>query len=226
MQNFHSSEKLQKEKDEFYNILNNSPTINNIINDFSYRIYYHKIPGENCDFKYFDKNGKYNSENKISNNLDRTKSYSNQKSNSYMKKNVFLEMILEKVMHKVEYKNQLNQEISINLVKNLLIKEINSMKNNLDNKNNNYNFIKIAQTQDSKIYNDKFKNDTKYNFKDIISKQNENYFQESSKNESYALTDRDYAIKRRNKIKSDEDNNLGEFIMSIGKDINENLEEL
>ena len=225
LQNFHSSEKLQKEKDEFYNILNNFPTINNIINDFSYRIYYHKIPGENSDFKYFDKNGKYNSENKISNNLNRIKSYSNQKSNSYMKKNVFLEMILEKVMHKVEYKNQLNQEISINLVKNLLNKEINSMKNILDSKNNNYNFIKIAQTQDSKINNDKFKNDTKYNFKDIISKKNENYFQESSKNESYALTDRDYAIKRRTKIKSDEDNNLGEFIMSIGKDINENLED-
>lgn len=225
IKNFDSSEKLQKEKDEFYNIMNNSPTINDIINDFSYRIYYHVIPEEKSDFKYFDKNGRYNSENKIPNKLDKTKSNSNQNPNSYMKKNVFLDMILEKVMHMVEYKNQLNREISINLVKNLLIKEINSMKNNLDNKNNNYNFLKIAQTQDRKINKDKSKNDTKYNFKDIISKKNENYSQESFKNESYALTDREYVIKKRNKIKSDEDNHLGEYIMTIGKDINENLED-
>jgi len=223
IKNIHTSEKFQKEKDEFYNIINNSPITNDIINDFSHRIYCHIFPGENSDFKYIVKNGRCDSENKISNNLDKKKSYTILKSNLYKKNNVFLEMILEKVMHMVEYKNQLNQEISINLVKNLLIKEINSMKNNLNNKKNIYNFIKIAQ--DIEINNDISKNDSKYEFKDIISKNNENYFQDSFKNESYALTDREYVIKKRNKYKSDEDNNLGQYIISVGKDINENLKD-
>jgi hypothetical protein len=99
------------------------------------------------------------------------------------------------------------------------------MKNNLDNKNNYYNFIKIAQAQDKKINNYLSKNDTKNRFKDISLKKNEKYFQESFKNENYALTDREYIIKNRNKIKDDEDNKLGEFIISVGKDINENLED-
>ena len=225
LQKFHSSEKVQKEKEAFYNIIKNTPIINDIINYFSYRVYYHILPEKNSNFKYLDKNGRYNSENKISNKLDKKKPFSNQKSYSFMKKNVFLEMILEKVMRMVEYKNQLNQEISINLVKNLLIKEINSMKNNLDSQNINCNFIKITQAQDEKINNDISKNETKYDFKDIIPKKNENDFEETFKNESYALTDREYIIKNKNKIKSDEDNNLGGFIMSVGKDINENLED-
>ena len=221
IQNLHPS-KFQKEKYEFDDIINNSHTRNEIINDFSYRIYYHVLPEKNSNFKY-EKNGIYNS--KISKDLDKNISHTIQNSNEFRKKNVFLEMILEKVLRMVEYKNQLNQEISINLVKNLLNKEINSMKYNLYSKKNNSKFQNVIQEQEAKINNITSKKDNKPGFKDIITKNNENFFQESFKNESYALTDREYVIKNRNIIKSDEDNHLGEYIISVGKDINENLED-